>query len=370
MKILVIGSPKRDFHIGFDMVVLGLSRAGIAFDHYPNILTQSYGHTGTYQLKFDDADISYPEYNVVVDNLNKKNYDLIITMVCRADYNGGRHGFFSKVSRKFKYSLASNKYKMGGTLVVDWLKQGMELPPIIVVDDLDEPFIHPVDYGLLLSCAVYFKRELPFDRFLCFRLFDSRLIKNQLMPLSEKLRPIWTSYDLNSIAAFTNLDVFKPYRERDIDITFLGNTHSSYNRQKLLPLLGRLEAKYNVITPNNGGRRSKTEFYELLKRSKICVSPDGRGWDTPKHYELPLCGGLLFLTRPTIELGIGFKDGENCVFVDNLFRDFEERAGYYLSNPDLSATIARNGYEFARKYLNNIKLAEYVLETTKQAIGK
>lgn len=367
MKILIIGSPKRDFHIGFDMLVLGLRRAGIAFDHYPNILTQSYGHTGTYQLKFDDADISYPDYRAIINNLNKKNYDLIITMVCRVDYNRGKHGYLSKISRKFKYSLASNKYKMGGTLVADWLRQGITLPPFVVVDDLDEPFIHPVDYDLLLNCALYFKRELPFDRFLCFRLFDSRLAKEQLMPLAEKLRPIWTSYDLNSIAAFTNLEVFKPYSERDIDITFLGNTHSSYNRQKLLPLLNSLQTKYNVISPLNG-RRSKTEFYELLKRSKICVSPDGRGWDTPKHYELPLCGSLLFLIRPTIEIGIGFKDGENCIFVDNHFRDFEERAGYYLSNSALSAAIAKKGYEFARKSLSNIKLAEYVLESVKQVV--
>jgi len=114
-------------------------------------------------------------------------------------------------------------------LVSDWLRQGIPLPPFVVIDDLDEPFIHPVDYDLLLNCALYFKRELPFDRFLCFRLFDSRLSKNQLMPLAEKLRPLWTSYDLNSIAAFTNLEAFKPYSERYIDITFLGNTHSSYN---------------------------------------------------------------------------------------------------------------------------------------------
>ena len=44
MKILVIGTPKRDFSIGFDTALLGLSRARIDFDHYPNILARSFCH--------------------------------------------------------------------------------------------------------------------------------------------------------------------------------------------------------------------------------------------------------------------------------------------------------------------------------------
>ncbi|HCY18565.1 MAG: hypothetical protein A2X87_00680 [Deltaproteobacteria bacterium GWC2_42_51] len=368
MKILVIGTPKRDFSIGFDTAILGLSRAGIDFDHYPNILARSYGHTGTYQLRFDTDRISYPEYHVIEGNIKKGLYDLIITTVCRVDYNAGKHGIFSKAVRRLKYSLKSNKYKLGGMLVLDWLRKGIDLPPIVVVDDLDDPFIHPPDFGLLANCAVYFKRELPFNRFLCFRL-RLGFSNDELMSFANKLRPVWTSYDRESISAFTMMDDITLYEERDIDILFLGSTYASYGRQLILPILRRLGKRYRVISPESG-RRPKEEFYKLLKRSRICVSPEGRGWDTPKHYELPLFGGLLFLPRPTIELAIDFKDGENCVFVDNHFRDFERLADYYLANPAISAEIARNGYQLARNRLGNDRLAEYVLQTTKEAIGK
>ncbi len=310
MKVLVIGVPKRDSLIGFDNLVLGLSKLGVDFDHYPNILTQSYNVIGTYQLKFDDANISYPEYPAIIENLKKGYYDLIITTVCRVDYKAGKHGFLSRLSRNVKYSLESNKYKMGGTLVADWLNKGIELPPFIVFDDTDEPFIWAVDFDLLLNCKAYFKRDMPLDRFFCFRLFESRLNKQQKIALAEKLMPAWISYDKDSLANFTDIDKIKPYDERDIDISYLCNIHMNYNRIKILPMLDNLKTKYKIITTKDG-KVSKSEFYEMSKRSKISITIGGRSWDTTRHYELLLCGALLFISRPNLELPFDLIDGEN-----------------------------------------------------------
>ena len=370
MKILVVGTPKRNFSIGFDPFVLGLSRAGIDFDHYPNILTESFNFTGTYPLQFDTADIAYPEYSTIVSNLKKKHYDLIITTVCRVDYECGRYGKISRVSRRFKYLFEGNKYKMGGTLVMDWLRSGMELPPIAVIDDMDDPFIWPRDFELFMNCAVYFKREMPFDEFFCYRLFDIKFIdKQKRIDLTQKLKPIWISYDKESIDAFTDTDTFIPYEERDIDVAFFCNIHMSHNRVKILPILEALGKKYNVITTENS-KFAKDEFYEKLKRCKIGISLDGRGWDCPKHYELMLCGTLLFIPRPPIQLAIDLKDGENCIFIDNQLRDVESLVHTYLNDIELCAGIAKKGHELTKRSLGNDKLVEYVLEITKQVIGK
>lgn len=114
MNILVIGSSKRDFHVAFDTLVLGLAKIGVSLDHYPNILTQSHGITGTYGLNFETANILYPEYSTILSNLKKKKYDLIITLVNHVNYRGGKHGIFSYITRRIKYSLKSNKHKIGG----------------------------------------------------------------------------------------------------------------------------------------------------------------------------------------------------------------------------------------------------------------
>ncbi|MBI1911467.1 MAG: glycosyltransferase family 1 protein [Deltaproteobacteria bacterium] len=339
----------------------------MAFDHYPNILTQSYGQTGTYSIKFNNTNISYPDYQTIKQNLKKNHYDLIITTVCHVDYRGGKHGFFSEISRRLKYSFESNMYKLGGTLVLDWIKQGIKLPPFIVLDDTDDPFIFPVDYELLSKSLIYFKRELPLDRFFTFRLFEAKLSKQQKVPLVEKILPLWLSYDLDSIAAFTNPDEIKPYNSRSVDISYLTNLYMSYNRLKLLPHLDNLEAKYKVVTTKQG-KFDKKEFYGISKDSKISISLEGRGWDCAKHYELMICGSLMFITRPTMELAFNLIDGQNCVFVDSEFRDLEERVKYYLDNPQKSSEVAKNGYDLAKNQLTNDKLVDYVLEKTLKAM--
>ena len=370
MNILVIGSSKRDFHVAFDALVLGLAKIGVSLDHYPNILTQSYGVTCTYGLNFETPNILYPEYSTILSNLKKKKYDLIITLTSRVNYKGGKHGIFSYMTRRFKYSLKSNKHKLGGGIVIDWIRAGVKLPPFIVIDDLDDPFIWPQDFELLTNCKLYFKCELPFDRFLCFRLFSRTVIKHkedrqrQFPVLTEKLRPLWSAYDKESIAKYTDINNIPNYADRDIDIILLFNPSSSYIRQKVLNLSDEITRKWkNVISIKTRGRLSRHEFFEIAKRSKIAISPGGARWDGPKHYEFMLCGILLFFICPTIELAYKLKDGENCVFVENDLKGLFEKLDYYLSNTTLSAEIAQKSYNLAKNTLGNDMLAKYVLNT-------
>ncbi|MEK7773280.1 MAG: glycosyltransferase [Deltaproteobacteria bacterium] len=337
-------------------MALGLGMAGVEVDHYPNILTESHGHTGVYSLRFEGRNIAFPEYMSVVGNLRKKRYDLIITTVCHVDYSGGKHGYLSEAARRFKFSLRSNRHKLGGTLITDWLRQGMELPPFIVVDDTDDPFIYPVDLDLLWRCAVYFKRELPFDKFFCFRFFESMLNKEQKIALAQKIQPVWISYDVGSIGPYVKAEEIKPYREREVDISFLCNTHMSYNRLRMLPILEGIGKSRRIVTTKDD-KFGKKEYFDILKNTKINISLEGRGWDCPKHYEHMLCGSLLFVARPTIKTAFDLKDGHNCVFVENDLVNIEERLGYYLENTDLSAAIAARGHELAGDSLNNVRLA-------------
>lgn len=371
MKILVIGTPKRHSgsHLpGFDNVMLGLKSSGVRFDHYPNILTQSYGSVGDYEFKFNSPDISYPEFHAIKESLKRGHYDLIITTICRMDYNAGKHGLISRVAREFKYSLESNKHKLGGTLVTDWIKEGIELPPFIVIDDTDDPFIWPVDLDLLLNCRLYFKRELPFDRFFCFRMFESRLGNKKKSELAEKLRPLWISYDRELVSLFFDINNLKPYAERGLDINFICDPYSNHIRARARLFLDSIEGRYKMATARDE-RLSRQEFYKLLGDARIGISLPGRGWDCFRHYEVLLSGALLFVTRPYIEIAIGLKDGENCVFIESDLSDLNDKLRFYLGNPSVAQEAAGRGNELARRSMHNGKLAEYIVETALKAVG-
>lgn len=368
MKILVVGTHKRGmYNAGFNSLTLGMAKTGVAFDHYPNILTHSDDFTYVHLNRSSYDRISYPKYTEIVKNLREKHYDLIITKVCTVNYEGGKLGNISRIVKRLKYSFASKKYKLGGTVVTDWLKAGIELPPIIVIDDMDDQFIWPVDLDLLLNCRLYFKRELPFDTFFSFRLFESKLEKKQKLTLANRVKPIWLSYDWHTMASSANIENVNSYGSRDIDISHMCDIYTNYNRIKILPQLDALRKKYNIVTTENG-YLSRGKYFETARRTKIGLSLEGRGWDCIKHYELMLSGALLFITRPPIQLAVNFKDGENCVFIDNDLSNFEELAEYHLQNPELSAEIARNGYELAKDHLGNEKLAEYVMNTIREHI--
>jgi hypothetical protein len=52
---------------------------------------------------------------------------------------------------------------------------------------------------------VYFKRELPLDRFFSFRLFESELGREERSEFAEKLSPCWLSYDRDFVRCFTDI---------------------------------------------------------------------------------------------------------------------------------------------------------------------
>lgn len=368
MKVLVIGTPKRgaNFYQTFDNVIFGLSAIGMPVDHFPDIIAQNYGGIAGYEDKYRSQKISYPDYQSILDRLRKGYYGLVITTICRMDYNAGKHGLLSRLAREFKYSLEANKHKLGGTIVADWIRQGVKLPRTVVVDYSDDPFIWPVDADLLLNCSLYFKRELPFDRFFPLRLFDSRLTNAEKAGLAKKMRPIWMSYDEALMEGFVDAGRPAPLAGRGIDVSFLCDIYTNYERIRVLPELERLEKEFKVVTTKDG-KLSKPEFFKCLKGSKIGISLPGRGWDCVRHHEILLSGALLFVTRPSIEFARPLKDGENCVFIESDLSDLNDKLRFYLGNPSAAQKIAGKGNELARSSMHNGKLAEYIMETLKGA---
>jgi hypothetical protein len=158
---------------------------------------------------------------------------------------------------------------------------------------------------------------------LCTSLTYSKILNKsnskQLQYLQiEKVQPLLRSY-----WCYENCSNLLPLTERKYDICCMIGTEYdgdrgaliSESRQNLIDLMKMSSDKYNIIF----GRLSRSEYIEVLKNSKIVLSPMGWGescW--PRDFEIAACGA------------VGLK---NC--------------NYIKSNPDVFANFSYCAYDYS-----------------------
>jgi len=174
--------------------------------------------------------------------------------------------------------------------------------PIVVVDTGDFPYIDRVDLFLLSRCRLYFKRELPPDRWRLFtrtahhglpsRRFRRR---SRLRPLLDKLRPIslglpghWTGPPQDGA-------------EKTADIFYAGDIEgtSTIRKTGMAELMALRARGLRIDIPE--ARLPPNEFYRRCAQAWVTWSPEGLGWDCFRHYEAPACGSVPLINQPTIE---------------------------------------------------------------------
>ncbi|MBI3436794.1 MAG: glycosyltransferase family 1 protein [Proteobacteria bacterium] len=188
--------------------------------------------------------------------------------------------------------------------------------PIAIVDQEDIPVINQNNFFLLDRSTLYFKRELPVDRWRVFlktghpnlptprfrRLphYDKAIAK--LRPLSMGL-PLWHWHLLPAHFAEKTTDVFFAGRVLD----------SSFVRQRGLSEILALRDR-NIIVDIPDRALSPQEFYARCARAWLTWSPEGFGWECFRHYEAPACGSVPVINLPGIERHRPLCDGSHAFF--------------------------------------------------------
>ncbi|CCW35788.1 hypothetical protein CTKA_02114 [Chthonomonas calidirosea] len=115
---------------------------------------------------------------------------------------------------------------------------------------------------------------------------------------------------------------------RDIEVLFIGSFHPYIHsrRTQMLARVARLSTKYRVLLASGIYGQAYTQ---LMNRAKIVFNHSVRGECNMRAYEAAACGALLFNEADNLEIGLVFRDGEECVLYteDNL----EERIAFYLA---------------------------------------
>lgn len=241
--------------------------------------------------------------------------------------------------------------------------------PIAILDQADLPLINRNNFFLLDRCRVYFKRELPPDR---WRLFLKtghanlptprfRLSKQQQARIA-KLRPISLGLPL---AAPTPLPV--EAAEKSVDIFFAGKIDgSSLIRQRGLGELLALRER-GIVVDIPDGALPQPEFYRRCARTLLTWSPEGLGWDCFRHYEAAACGSVPLINQPTIERHEPLLHGIHAIYYDSEGGGLTRAVGAALADKPRLAAIGRAARAHVLAHHTPTALARHIVRASLHA---
>lgn len=194
-----------------------------------------------------------------------------------------------------------------------WLIRHFHQTPIVAIDLNDSFGIGRHAFRLIDVSRVYFKRELPADRWQVFYKSGHANLpglrwrkKRKNLQRVSKLRPLsYGSPNLVPPLAST---------EKTADVFFAGAVvgNSSVRSRGIRELLALRNEGYVIDIPEQ--RLEMAEFHRRVAGSWLAWSPGGLGWDCSRHYEIAWLGTVPLMNYPTIERDMPLRDGEHCIY--------------------------------------------------------
>jgi spore maturation protein CgeB len=133
--------------------------------------------------------------------------------------------------------------------------------------------------------------------------------------------------------------------EKIYNVTFIGNIHPY--RKKYVGLFKHIEGVYNL------------EHSKVVSQSRINLNfVEGSG-PSNRMYKIMAAGGFL-LTNPWENLDLEFTPGIDFDIFENPL-ELKEKIDFYLKNPGVRETIAKQGHKTIKKY-DNINYAKTIIE--------
>lgn len=191
--------------------------------------------------------------------------------------------------------------------------------PIVVLDLEDATTIVRDNLFLLDKAALYFKRELPIDRWKVFagtahwRVPTPRFrAEYRNRERIGKLRPI--SLGLPFRVSQRNMPA--PAGEKTIDVFFAGRIQdSSTVRERGFAELLALRRQGYAIDVSDAAL-PLDEYLARCMRAHLVWSPEGFGCQCFRTYEAAICGATPLCSRPAIELYRPLIEGVHAVYYD------------------------------------------------------
>ena len=212
-----------------------------------------------------------------------------------------------------------------------------KIPVPLIAIDMDDAFgIGRSSVFLLDKAKVFFKRELPVDKWQV--LYGS--VHPHLPTLRYRSSAKWQRrmdvLQPISLPQFRYDERWRiaPFPDKTHDIFFAGSVEgNSTVRSAGLAEIERLKAAgYRIDQPTE--RLPYDAFLERMSHSWLAWSPEGMGWDCNRHYEASIAQAVPLMNRPTIIRHAPLLDGVHGVYYDVEPGGLERAAVAVLADKD------------------------------------
>jgi len=188
--------------------------------------------------------------------------------------------------------------------------------PILAIDNEDARTIANHNMFLLDKAKIFFKRELPIDRWQVFQHTAHAGLPGARFRTNPKNRRRVGRLHPISIGVTRPEPVPEqlPFPEKSVDLfvalTLEGGTTV---RNQGIEQIRKL-ATAGLVLDIAEGRIAHSEYLERMARAWLTWSPEGLGWDCFRHYEAPLSYTVPVINSPTIVRYAPLQDGVHAIY--------------------------------------------------------
>lgn len=230
---------------------------------------------------------------------------------------------------------------------------------LAVIDMTDHRTVHPRDLSLLDRCSLYFKRELADN---IWGSLEACLPKGRCLGAGSSMESLRkTASKFRSISLGIEDSELNPAEaEKEWDVFYIGGNYGLIpSRLKAESTMRQLEERgFRIKFPQE--RLPNEEFKEIVKRSWLCLSPGGVGWDCYRHYEVAALGSCPVITPPSILAHAPYEDGVSA-FVLQMNSDWPSRIAEILKDKESIRNASRNALSHVAQNHTFSSLARYIM---------
>ena len=322
------------------MILRGISaNSQIEYDQFPPIPADYRDRF----VKSEDWDVlqqnALPDTQTLRETLAQGRYDMILLFDKRGAMFHAPRKTFANIVRQWKKRLVqgeARKYPPSYVFPLS-LAELRQYAPIAAIDLRDPTYLEPGDIEILKQVNCYFKREIPYNRFLLSHSFRRKSAQTpETLALVNKVCGIPLGILDDKFEQLRRLRT----QPQEIDI-FFGSRISNTMRATALRLLQEHAEERGWKVSASTESRSFDEYCQLIAKSKLTISVEGDGWDCFRHYEAAALGSLPVINMPTTD-AIWWHRMPAAIFFKNDFSDFLTQIDTLLTHPEIrAASLAR-----------------------------